>query len=518
MNEENREEIVEIEDPDARGESASAGKKSDRKPMYVALGIIGAVILGVLLIALFRNREGGGQVVAPPRTVTFDESGNQADSEQAPAEQTITLAPEQVERIGVRIETVGETMSTEAAQVAATGVVQANAYNETPVISLVGGIVRQIPPQLGENVNRGQTIAVVFSDELAAAQSRYLALQTEAQTARQNYQRAERLVQINPVSRAELDEAQARLKAKEAELDEMRRRYNRTVKLVEIGASSRQELEQDRTKLRTAEADIEQARSQFARTTEVARLNPVSRREFEEATVKLRTAEAELSSARQRLILLGLPEQRVNSLRSPAQISSEVAVPAPISGTITARGVNQGEVVEANKELMRVTNLSSVWVIAQVYEKDLGRVRAGSGASVTTDAYPGRVFRGQVTYIDPNINQETRTAQARVELENPGQMLKIGMYVSVSFGALGTGEQTAPLIPASAVQTMNNRQMVFLVTDQPNVFVMKTVRLGTENNGRYVVLEGLNVGDKIVAEGSFLLRAEMLKQNPGHQH
>lgn len=516
MSEENREEITEIEEIEKEDEASRAKQKANRKPMYIALSVIGIVLLGALLILFFRSRE-GGEVVPAPRSVTFDENSNQETSMPA-GEQTITLAPEQIERIGLKIETVGETMSQDAAEVAATGVVQPNAYNETPVISLVGGIVRRIDAQLGASVSRGQTVAVVFSDELAAAQSRYLTLQTEAQTARQNYERAARLLKINPASRADLDEALAKLKTKEAELDEMRRRYNRTVKLVEIGASSREELEQDRTKLKTAEAELEQARKQFSRASEVARLAPVSNAEFEQAAVKLRTAESELANAKQRLLLLGLSEQRVNALRSPQQISAEVALPAPVSGTVTNRSVNQGEVVEANKELMKVTNLSTVWVIAQVYEKDLGRMRTGSGASVTTDAYPGKVFRGQVTYIDPNINQETRTAQARVEIENPGQIFKIGMYVNVSFGALGTGEMTAPVIPSAAVQNMNNRQMVFAATDQPNVFVMKPVRLGAETGGRYVVLEGLSVGDRVVTEGSFLLRAESLKQNPAHQH
>jgi RND family efflux transporter MFP subunit len=488
--------------------------------MYVALSVIGAIVLGALLILLFRSsREGGGEVVPAPRSVTFDDGGNQETSLLLPAgEQTVTIEPEQVERIGIKIETVGETMSAEAASVAANGVVQPNAYSETPVISLIGGVVRRVGAQLGENVSRGQTVAVVFSDELAAAQSRYLALQTETQTARQASERAARLLKINPVSRAELDEAQARLRTKEAELDEAQRRFSRTVKLVEIGASSREELEQDRTKLKTAEAETEQSRKQYNRTSEIVRINPVSRTESEQAAVKLRTAESELANARQRLLLLGLSEQRLNALRSPSQISSEFALTAPVSGTVTSRNVNQGEIIEANKELMKVTNLSSVWIIAQIYEKDLAKIRTGSGASVTTDAYPGKLFRGRVAYIDPSINQETRTAQARVETENPGQIFKIGMYVSISFGALGTGEMTAPVIPAAAVQNINNRQVVFVVGDKPNVFVMKPVRLGAETGGggRQIVLEGLNVGDKIVAEGSFLLRAEMLRQNPSN--
>ena len=328
MSEENKD-IIEVEEIEKEEEAVTAEPKRNRKPLYIALSVISIVVLGVVLILIFRSRQ-GGDVVPAPRSISFDENSNQETS--VPAEgQTITLTPEQVERIKLKIETVGETMSSEAAQVSATGVVQPNAYAETPVIPLVGGVVRKIDAQLGENVSRGQTVAVIFSDELAAAQSRFLSLQTEAQTARQNYERTGKLVQLNPVSRTESDEAQAKLKTKEAELDEAQRRYTRTVKLVEIGASSREELEQDRTKLKTAEAEVEQARKQLTRTSEIVKLNPVSRTEFEQASVKLRTAESELANARQRLILLGLSEQRVNALRTPSQISSEIALPAPVS-------------------------------------------------------------------------------------------------------------------------------------------------------------------------------------------
>jgi RND family efflux transporter MFP subunit len=509
------EEYTEKIEPEEKEVSDEASRKN-RKPMYIALSALGVIVLGIVLIYVFRARS-GGDVVPAPRTITFDEGGN-TQSTMPASEQIITLAPEQLASVGIKTETVGEAMSAEAAQVAATGVVAPNQYSETPVISLVGGVLRRVDVELGETVSRGQTMAVVFSNELAEAQSRYLSLQTEAQTARQNYERAARLQRLNPESRAALDEAQARQKTKEAELDEARRRYDRTVKLIEIGAASREELEQDRTKLRTAEAEVEQTRKQSTRQTEIVRINPVSNRELEEAAVKLRTAESELGTARQKLILLGLSESRVNALRSPSQISSEVVLTAPTSGTVTTRVANPGEVIEANKEIAKVTNLSSVWIVAQVYEKDLGRMRTGTGASVTSDAYPGQVFRGQVTYIDPNINTETRTAQVRVELANPGQSLKIGMYVNVNFGALGTGEKTAPVVSASAVQSMNNQSIVFAATDKPNVFVMKPVRLGAETDGRYIVLEGITVGEKVVTDGSFLLRAELMKQNPAHQH
>ena len=192
---------------------------------------------------------------------------------------------------------------------------------------------------------------------------------------------------------------------------------------------------------------------------------------------------------------------------------------------MTSRTVNSGEVIEANKELLRITDLSSVWVVGQVYEKDLGKVHIGSGASITTDAYPGHVFRGQVSYVDPKVDPQTRTAQARIELANPGQQLKIGMYVNVAFAALAdtqsttpmvpvAAESSVPIVPVAAVQNMGNRQVIFVATSDPNIFAMRPVRVGQESNGYYSVLEGLNVGDRIVTSGSFMLRAEWLKSHP----
>ena len=507
MSEENTDEIIEETE-------SSPETTSGRKPIYIGLTLVGVIVFSALAFWYSRS-SGSGQPVPAPRTITFGDNSGQPDSGM-PVEETITIQPDQVEKIGIRIATVGETFSSEAISATSTGVVQPNAYNETPVISLLGGVLRSVKGELGQNVGKGQSLAVIFSDELAASQSRYLALQTDAQAARQNYERTAKLVKISPASNAELDQALAALKTADAEMEEHHKHHVRTEKLLAIGAVSREEFEQATTKLKTAEANSTEAKRRYERAVQVAEINPVSRGEFVQAAVKRQTAESDLAVSRQRLLLLGLSPQRINALRSPSQITSEIALIAPISGTITKRDANAGEVVEANKELMRVTNLANVWVIAQVYEKDLGLLRTGSGASVTTDAFPDRLFRGHVTYIDPNIAQETRTAQVRIELDNPGQILKIGMYVNVAFGAGGTAERTMPTIPAAAVQNMNDKKVVFVATDKPNVFIVRPVRLGKENNGQVTVLEGLNVGDKIVGEGSFLLRAELLKQDPKH--
>ena len=406
-------------------------KTSDRRTAQVVAVAAMAIVVVVAMAAWLLWPKQVGQPVPAPRSVSFEESQQPATD----ADQKLTLTPEQMRTVQLKIETVGERPSAEAAGQMATGVVQANIYNETPVVSLVGGIVRSVSAELGHQVRRGQRVAVVFSSELAEAQSRYLTAV--------------------------------------AALDEHHRHHLRTIKLVEIGAASRQ--------------DLEMSTSQY------------------------REAESNLVSLRQKLLLLGMTAQRIDSLNSASQISSEVTVPSPSSGTVTSRTVNPGEVIEVNKEMMRVTDLSTVWVIGQVYEKDLATVRVGSGANITSDAYPGRVFRGRVSYVDPKIDPATRTAQVRIELANPRQIFKIGMYVNIAFGALGPAEKTTPVVPKDAVQSIGNQQFVFVATGKPEEFILRPLRVGPEANGFYPVLEGLSAGDRVVVAGSFMLRAEWLK-------
>ncbi len=499
------EKVTEVEIVEAAG-SPPASRKVH--PAMIAAGGVAAagVILFLVWFMAIRDPEVGRPVPAPRMT-----SANDVPSGEPLAGQTLTISPEQLASSGIEIETIGEQMAAEVGLTAATGVVEADAYKNTPVLPLVGGIVRRVGPELGDNVNRGQTVAVIFSNEFAEAQSRYVSLLTETDNARRNYERTQRLVEINQPGRTEVDAAARQVKAAGALLVEMQNRYQRTTQLVKIGAASREDLEQDTTKLRTAEAEAAEARNRLDRANSLLSINPETRAQNEEALNKLRSTETELATMRQRLILYGMDERAVASLRRASQVTSELAVPAPISGTVTSRTTNVGEVVDANKELMRITDLSTVWVIAQAFEQDLPRLRTGSGASVTTNAFPDRLFRGQVTYIDPSIDPATRTAKVRVELANPGGVLKLGMYVNVSFGALGQSERTVPVVPTSAVQTIDGRQVLFLATSDPAVFELRPIRSGSEVNGRVPILEGANVGDRVVTTGSFMLRAEWLR-------
>lgn len=479
--------------------------------------IAGAGIAGALLILFavwyfgFRGDGDAGKPVPAPRSTSMDDV-----SKGEPATgQTITISAEQRAASGIDIEPIGEQLAADVGLTAATGVIEANAYKNTPVLPLVGGLVRSVNAELGQNLNKGQTVAVVYSNEFAETQSQYVSLLTESENARKNYERTKKLVDLNHAGASEVFAAERKMKAAEAALVEMQKRYQRTNRLIVIGAASREELEQDTTKLRSAEAEATEARNMYDHAVQFLDINPEAKAQNEEALNKLRSAEGQLAAMRQRLILFGMPDRAIASLRSPSQVRSELAVPAPISGTVTSRTVNIGEVVEANKELFRITDLSTVWVIAQVFEKDLPRLRVGSGASVTTNAFGERLFRGHVTYIDPAIEQTTRTAKVRIELANPDKVLKLGMYVNVAFASMGQSERTVPVIPTSAVQNIGGKTIVFVATNDPNVFELRPVRLGGEVSGKFPVIEGAQVGDRIVTTGSFMLRAEWLKTHQG---
>ncbi|MEZ5423513.1 MAG: efflux RND transporter periplasmic adaptor subunit [Pyrinomonadaceae bacterium] len=477
--------------------------------------LIGGAIVGIGLVAvtvalLFGGFGGNaGRPVSAPRNTDFGPA-QPADT----SKQILSLTADQVQSAGVQVESVGEQLSSEAANTSAAGTVEANAYRQTPVVALAGGIVRRVVPELGSTVRAGQTLAVVFSNEFAQTQSRYLSLRTETENARRRYERAIRLAAINQPDRAELEQAVRQRSTAQAALAESRSRYERTTKLLKIGAASREELEQDTAKLQTAEAELEEARRREERASKLLPISSEVRTANEEAMNQLRISEAELAAVRQRLILFGMSTQRVDRLTA-SQITSELAIPAPSSGTITSRSVNVGEVIEANKELLRVTDLSSVWVIAQVYERDIARLHTGSAATINVEAFPERVFRGQIVYIDPQIDETSRTAKVRIEVGNPGDILKIGMFVRVSLSGLQAGERTIPVVPASAVQTIDGRQIVFVATDDPNAFELRPVRLGSETDGRTSVIEGLSQGEKVVTTGSFMLRAEWLKTRQG---
>ncbi len=274
------------------------------------------------------------------------------------------------------------------------------------------------------------------------------------------------------------------------------------------------ELADAQTKYLSLSAMFEADHQKLERTTELVRIGAASRQELEEVTAIHEGHATEVEAARQRLLLLGLSPAQVQALKSPSQGVSTVVVPAPIDGVITARSANLGQVVGMGQELMVITDLSQVWVLGDLYEQDFNAVRVGSEAALVTTAYPGLTMRGRVSYIDPRVDPQARTAKLRVEVSNADGRLRLGMYVTMSLVTRTGGRRL--LVPRAAVQTLGDRQVVFIpVRDEEGKFLQRTVKLGEPmGEAGYAVLGGLSPGDLVVTEGSFFLRAESLRNNP----
>lgn len=260
-------------------------------------------------------------------------------------------------------------------------------------------------------------------------------------------------------------------------------------------------------------AELEAEHKKLQRTQELVRLGAASREELETVEASHQVHAAHVEEARQRLLLLGLDERQVAGVAAGRQASTNIAIPSPLEGVVTARSVNPGQVVTSGQELFTVTHLSSVWIEANLLENDFGAVQIGSQATITTPAYSGRQYRGLVEYIEPRVDPQTRTAKVRVAVDNPGLALRLGMYMDVLFTS--TAGATVPVVPKQAIQSIGATSVVYVPVDgEPGRFLQRTVKTGEGTSTGYRVLEGLKSGETVVTEGSFLLRAEAVRQHP----
>lgn len=273
------------------------------------------------------------------------------------------------------------------------------------------------------------------------------------------------------------------------------------------------DLAEAQTRYLSMAALLEADHKKLERTQALVTLGAASRQELEEVTAVHTGHETEVEAARQRLVLLGLAPDQVQSLRSPSQVVSSVTIRAPNDGIVTGRSANLGQVIGMGQELFVVTDLSEVWAVGDLYEQDFRAVGVGSEAAITSPAYPGTTLRGRVAYIDPRVDPQARTAKIRVALANLDGRLRLGMYVSMAFRTQA-GDRVV-LVPMAAVQALGDRQVVFVAAkDEEGKFIQRTVRLGPSVAESYAVVSGLRPGDTVVTEGSFLLRAESARNSP----
>jgi Cu(I)/Ag(I) efflux system membrane fusion protein len=210
-------------------------------------------------------------------------------------------------------------------------------------------------------------------------------------------------------------------------------------------------------------------------------------------------------AARERLSLLGLDDAQIEALSRQQRPAARFAVHAPASGVVSELGVRQGMQVNPGMNLIRLLDLSAVWMLAEVPESRIGAVRQGAGAEVSLAAYADEKFRGRVDYIYPQVDAETRTIRVRVALRNPGQKLRPGMLAQAVFSS--TAGPEAVLVPEEAV-IHTGRRSVVIVAEGAGHFRALEVEPGAQDGGMAEILHGLDAGTEVVVSGQFLIDSE----------
>ncbi|MHB1170183.1 MAG: efflux RND transporter periplasmic adaptor subunit [Longimicrobiales bacterium] len=269
------------------------------------------------------------------------------------------------------------------------------------------------------------------------------------------------------------------------------------------------EVGQVRVEEREAESLVQIARENYQREERLEQQGISSRKELLDAAAELRRQEAALQSARERLRVLGAGHGD----------GGQYALTSPFAGVVVAREASLGEMASPADQIFTVANLSRLWIELDIYERDLSRVTIGQTVAVSTAAYPNRVFPGRIVYVGDVLDPQKRTVRARVEIPNDDRALKPGMFASALIQVGGTGTPVV-VVPQAAVQELEGRQVVFVPGDRRGEFAARTVEVGEQaDNGRVVIIAGLEAGDSIVTSGAFALRSELAEGEIGdHGH
>jgi cobalt-zinc-cadmium efflux system membrane fusion protein len=241
----------------------------------------------------------------------------------------------------------------------------------------------------------------------------------------------------------------------------------------------------------------------YARCEELYKVGARALADLEQAESTRNEAQADLQAADQALKVLGLDSEKVLT----APVSPEIAVFAPINGVVVERLASPGQVLQAGAtQVFTISNMKTVWVLANVYEHDLGLVHLGDAVEIQTDAYAAK-FHGEISFISPALDATSRTLQVRIVTDNPEGKLKKDQYVTATVEA-GVIANALTVPDAAVLRTAENEPFVYVVEDpaKPSQFGQRLVSVGESQGGKTQILSGLRPGENVAADGSLFLQ------------
>ena len=360
---------------------------------------------------------------------------------------TITLSKPKLSNLQLQIEEAKSGPLVRA--VSATGSVGYDQLHLARIRPVARGRIEALDVNAGDRVVAGQRLAVLDNFDLIAAHGRVLSAE------------------------AALDQVKAQLRAANAA-------YDRATNLIRNELVTQAEVEARRATVATMEAD-------------------------------LRTKQVELQQYQAEEARL-LPMRAATAGASPTSdqptLDSRGAIVAPFDGVVDSVSVAQGEIVDPATPMLNVSDLSTVWVQADVAERDLGAVKVGDAVEVRVSAFLGRVFTGRVTYIPGQIETTTGMAKVRCEVPNPDEALRVNMFATVTILSPKGGD--AVMVPNESLQEVNGQNVVFIPTGDRQ-FAWRAVQTGLVANGKTQITSGLEAGTPVVGEGSYWLKTALMQ-------
>ena len=267
---------------------------------------------------------------------------------------------------------------------------------------------------------------------------------------------------------------------------------------------------------RTAKARDDAADARLERLRRLEADGVSSRAQVLQSEADHAEAEGDLEAAEERLRILGVPMD-IGDPHAGEHFPSRIPVRSPIAGTVLQAEVSVGQRVEPGQALFRVGNLDEVWLMLDVYERDLAVVQQGQAVRFSVPAYPDQRFEGEVAQVGDWIEPDARTVEVRVIVPNPDHRLKPNMFATADLSVSQRSADGTLVLPAEAVQRIDGLDVVF-VEREPGLFIPRTVTLAARSSERVQIASGLSAGERVAVEGAFALKSELEKGELGEGH
>lgn len=399
------------------------------------------------------------------------------------------------------------------------------AYDATRLAHIaprVPGVIQDVRVTIGTQVAAGDVLTVIESAALGQAKSRFIELRQNHKLAQADHDRVQSIadgllsvlkdctieasaaVARERLATVRLGEPKSRLLNAHARLELARATFAREQRLREQKLSTDQAFEQAENDLHAAEAEFHAVHEEITFTSERDRLA---------AERNLAVARGALDAANRQLHLLGLSEAQISAIGAePDEMLGRYALRAPVAGQVVQLHAAVGESVQENEPIVTVADLSTMWLLANVPERDAAAVQPGLPVRFAVDGLPGGPLAGTIEWISSEVDERTRTVQIRASLPNANGHLRANLYGQAHL-VLRDVEQ-AVAVPEEAIQTDGDCLLVF-VRQADDLFVPRKITPGVRVDGHVEIVSGLVIGESVVTTGSFLLKTEILKSNIG---